>query len=56
LAEIDNVGMPRLSTALSDVVGYVELTHTGKLPATAPAAGEIAALLQELRELGWLPE
>jgi chromosome partitioning protein len=56
LAEIDNVGMPRLSTALSDVVGYVELTHTGRLPATAPAAGEIAALLQELRELGWLPE
>jgi chromosome partitioning protein len=55
LAEIDNVGMPRLSTALSDVVGYVELTHTGKLPIAAPAAGEIAALLQELRELGWLP-
>jgi chromosome partitioning protein len=55
LAEIDNAGLPRLATALSDVVGYVELTHTGKLPAAVPAAGEIAALLQELRGLGWLP-
>ena len=55
LSELDEAGLPRLSTTLSDVVGYVELTHTGRLPTVNPAAAEITALLAELRELGWVP-
>ena len=55
LSELADAGLPRLSTTLSDVVAYVELTHTGKLPTINPAAAEIAALVGELRELGWLP-
>ena len=56
LSELADAGLPRLSTTLSDVVAYVELTHTGKLPTANPAAAEIAALMGELRELGWVPE
>ena len=55
LSELDEANLPRLSTTLSDVVAYVELTHTGRLPAAPPAALEIASLVDELRELGWLP-
>jgi chromosome partitioning protein len=55
LSELSDAGLPRLSTTLSDVVAYVELTHTGKLPTANPAAAEIATLVGELRELGWLP-
>jgi len=54
LAELDEAGLPRLSTTLSDVVAYVELTHTGRLPTTNPAAAEIVALVGELQELGWI--
>ncbi len=55
LSELDDAGVPRLTSTLSDVVGYVELTHTGKLPASNPAAGEIAAFIGELQSLSWLP-
>lgn len=55
LAEMDDAGLPRLAVTLSDVVGYIELTHTGRLPTTAPAALEIEALADELRGLGWIP-
>lgn len=55
LSELDEAELPRLATTLSDVVAYVELTHTGRLPATAPASLEIASLVEELRDLGWVP-
>jgi len=55
LSELDEAKLPRLSTTLSDVVAYVEFTHTGRLPAVAPASIEIASLVDELRELGWVP-
>ena len=55
LSEVDDAGLLRLASTLSDVVGYVELTHTGKLPAANPAAAEIAAFVHELRTLGWVP-
>jgi chromosome partitioning protein len=55
LSELDEAKLPRLSTTLSDVVAYVEFTHNGRLPAAAPASFEIASLVDELRELGWVP-
>ena len=55
LSELDDAGVPRLTSTLSDVVGYVELTHTGRLPASNPAATEIAAFIGELQGLSWLP-
>jgi chromosome partitioning protein len=55
LSELDDAGLPRLASTLSDVVGYVELTHTGKLPATNPAATEIATFVNELQTLDWVP-
>jgi len=54
LSELDDAGLPRLASTLSDVVGYVELTHTGKLPTTNPAAAEIAAFVHELQALDWV--
>ena len=55
LTEIDALNLPRLKTTLSEAVAYGELGFAPALPATGPAAQEIAALLAELRRLEWLP-
>jgi chromosome partitioning protein len=53
--EIITASLPRLTTTLSDLVAYGELSYAGRIPATGTAAVEIAALLAELRQRGWLP-
>src|SRR4051794_40586604 len=52
--EVENAGLPLLTTALSQVVAYTELTHNGRLPRQPPASMEIERLIEELRDLGWL--
>lgn len=54
-AEIAASGLPQLTTSLSDLVAYGEMTYSGRLPTTGLAATEVSALIAELRELGWLP-
>jgi chromosome partitioning protein len=54
-AEAERAKLPRLSSSLSDLVGYGEMSYSGRLPASGPAVTEVAALLAELRELGWIP-
>jgi chromosome partitioning protein len=56
LAQLEALALPRLETTLSEAVAYGELGFLPTLPATGQAAGEIAALLTELRTLDWLPE
>lgn len=53
-AELEAAGVLRLSATLGDLVAYGEMTYSGKVPASGPAAGEIDVLLKELRDLGWL--
>ena len=53
--EIEAAGLPTLSASLSDLVAYGEMSYSGRIPAVGPAATEIAALIRELREYGWLP-
>jgi chromosome partitioning protein len=53
--EIDAAGLPKLNTSLSDLVAYGEMSYSGRVPAVGPAATEIAALIRELRDYGWLP-
>lgn len=53
--ELASAGLPRLDASLSDLVIYGELSYSGRIPATGAAAVEIAALVAELRGLGWLP-
>jgi chromosome partitioning protein len=55
LAQIDALELPRLETTLSEAVAYGELGFAPVLPAIGQAAQEVAALLAELRALGWLP-
>lgn len=55
LTQIDALSLPRLDTTLSEAVAYGELGFSPALPASGLAAQEIAALLTELRALGWLP-
>src|SRR3954467_9281475 len=55
LSEIEALSLPRLQTTLSEAVGYGELGFSGTLPVAGPASAEIAALVAELRALGWLP-
>jgi chromosome partitioning protein len=55
LAQIAALELPRLTTTLSEAVAFGELGFRSAPPATGQAALEIAALLAELRGLGWLP-
>jgi chromosome partitioning protein len=47
--------LPQLQSVLSARVGFVEMTFTGVLPTSGPAAQEIDRFISELQELGWLP-
>jgi chromosome partitioning protein len=53
--EIAAAGLPRLESTLSDLVAYGELSYSGRIPQTGPAAIELAGLLAELRARNWLP-
>src|SRR5947209_8428281 len=44
LKQAEELQLPRLNTALSDLVGHGEIGFTGKLPSAPPASEEIAAL------------
>ena len=55
-AEIAAAGLPRLATSLSDLVAFGELTYSGRMPASSTGASEVAGLVAELRDLGWLPK
>ena len=46
--------LPRMAIGLSDLVAYGEMGFSGRMP-TGKAALEVAALLAELRQVGWLP-
>jgi chromosome partitioning protein len=46
--------LPRLDAALSDLVAYGEMGFSGRMP-TGKAGSEVAVLMDELRNLGWLP-
>jgi len=53
--ELASAGLPRLEASLSDLVVYGELSYSGRIPVGNPASAEVAALIAELRALGWLP-
>jgi chromosome partitioning protein len=56
LAQLETLALPRLQTVLSDAVNWGEISFSGALPsAGSTAASELAALVVELRDLGWLP-
>ncbi|HJS86198.1 MAG TPA: ParA family protein [Acetobacteraceae bacterium] len=46
--------LPRFSSCLSDLVAYGEMGFSGRMP-VGKAGAEVAALMAELRGLGWLP-
>ena len=53
-AATEAASLPKLKASLSDLVAYGEMGFSGKMP-TGKAATEVAALITELRSLGWLP-
>lgn len=55
LAELDAAELPRTAAAISDRVAFAEMTFSGRIPTTGDAGQEIAALISELRQLGWVP-
>jgi chromosome partitioning protein len=54
-AEVTAAGLERMTSTLSDLVAYGEMTYSGRVPTSGPAGLEIQSLLDELRELGWIP-
>lgn len=54
-SEITAAGLNTLTVTLSDLVAYGEMTYSGRVPLVGSAGAEIAALLTELRALGWVP-
>jgi chromosome partitioning protein len=53
-SELAAAGVPRLDAALSDLVAFGELSFSGRLSPSSAASAEVAALVAELRALGWL--
>jgi chromosome partitioning protein len=53
-AATEAASLPKLNACLSDLVAYGEMGFSGRMP-TGKAGGEVAALIAELRDLGWLP-
>ncbi len=56
LSELSTIGLPVLTTVLGEAVAYGEIGFAGAMPRDGAAAAELAALMAELRSLGWLPE
>ena len=56
VAELDGAKLLRTETVIGDRVAFAEMTFSGRVPAIASEAGqEIAKLIIELRQLGWVP-
>ena len=53
--ELKAANLPLLATTLSDLVAYGEMTYSGRLSSSSQSTAEVAALITELRELGWIP-
>jgi chromosome partitioning protein len=53
--EMNTAGLTRLDSSFSDLVAFGELTYSGSLVEKSAAAAEVAALVAELRKLGWIP-
>lgn len=53
-AVAEAASLPRLAVGLSDLVAYGEMGFSGRMPG-GKAGAEVAALMAELRNLGWLP-
>jgi chromosome partitioning protein len=53
-AAAEAAALPKLEAVLSDLVAYGEMGFSGRMPA-GKAGAEVAALIAELRQLGWLP-
>lgn len=54
-AATEAAALPRLETTVSDLVAFGEMTFTGRVPTGGKAGAETAALVRELRGLGWVP-
>lgn len=53
--EIEEAGLPRTTVGIGDRVAFAEMTFSGRVPSVGDAGAEIAALISELRALGWIP-
>ena len=48
--------LPLLTTTLSDLVAYGEMSFSGHVPVQGIAGEELTRLVDEMRSLGWLPQ
>lgn len=56
LADLDAASLPRTASAIGDRRAYAEMTLSGRIPSPGEVTGEeVAALVAELRKLGWIP-
>ena len=55
VAELDAATLPRTAAGIGDRVAFAEMTFSGRVPAGGDAGQEVAALVAELRGLGWIP-
>jgi chromosome partitioning protein len=54
--EVARAKLPRLETELGDLVAFGALSYSGVLPSSGTAARLVDKLIDELRDLGFLPE
>jgi chromosome partitioning protein len=55
VSELDAAGLPRTKAGIGDRVAFAEMTFSGRVPGGGDAGQEVAELVAELRQLGWVP-
>jgi chromosome partitioning protein len=55
VSELDAAGLPRTKAGIGDRVAFAEMTFSGRVPGGGDAGQEVAELIAELRQLGWVP-
>ncbi|WP_068173746.1 ParA family protein [Neokomagataea thailandica] len=53
--ELKEAGIPTLSSTISHRTAFGEISYSGTLPSKGPAADEVTSLINELKEIGWVP-
>lgn len=56
LSELERQEHPRLRTMLSDLTAFCESSFSGMVPRGDLASGQIDRLIDELIEIGWIPD
>lgn len=54
--ELKAAGIPTLNASISHRTAFGEISYSGTVPQKGPAANEVKTLIDELKNIGWVPD